>query len=130
MFPGRKNSQRCKSNTKLASYIEVKDLFRIRIRRARCLVITMKGVEFAEKWYTAERIPSRLKRLYLLLIRLIWIKGAVTVNVARRLYGKEVLELASSRGYVNIYDRLRRPPEDVQNRIVEMIGDAPREIYA
>ena len=76
-----------------------------RVQRKRYVVITLKGIEFAEKWYTAR---------------------------ARALVDHEdsVVNRASSRGYVNIDERPRRIPEAVHHKIGAMIGDAPRWIYA
>ena len=95
------------------------------------LMITMKGIEFVEKWHMAERLPSRITKLYQLFLRLIWMRGIMPVDLARWLgYGKEVLEQAISSSYVEMIERPSELPEEVQNKIEEMIGKAPREIYA
>ena len=99
--------------------------------RTLYLGITMKGIRFVEKWYTAEHIPSHLTKLYRLLLRLIWMKGTMTTNLARRLgYSNNVLKLASSGSYVEIHNRILRLSEAIQNKVVAMIGEAPRRIYA
>jgi hypothetical protein len=58
-------------------------------------------------------------------------KGIMTTHFARRLgYTNEVLELAASKGYIEVYNNPIKPSVVVLNKIVEMIGDAPRCIYA
>jgi len=95
------------------------------------LMITMKGIEFVEKWHTAERLPSRITKLYQLFLRLIWMRGIMPVDLARWLgYSEEVLEQATSSRYVEMIERPNELPEEVQNKIEAMIGEAPREIYA
>ena len=101
------------------------------LRRARYPVITMKGIQFIERWYTAEHIPPQQMRLYQFLLRLIWMKGTMTTNLARRLgRNKEILKLASSRGYMKGENKLIRPSRAIQDKIGAMIGEAPRWIYA
>jgi hypothetical protein len=91
----------------------------------------MKGIAFVEKWYMTEHIPSDLTRLYQFLLNLIRMKGSMTTNLARRLgYTREVLKLATSRGYVKVNNRPVKPSGVVHHKINEMIGDAPRCIYA
>lgn len=104
---------------------------KFRIQRKRYLVITMKGIEFVEKLYTAEHIPSNLTRLYQLLLKLIRMKGTMTINFARRLnYIREVLKLATKKGYVKVNNRPIKSSGAVHNKIVKMIGKVPRWIYA
>jgi hypothetical protein len=91
----------------------------------------MKGIAFIEEWYTAEHIPSNLTRLYQLLLNLIRMKGTMTTHFARRLgHTSKVLKLAISQGYVKVNTRPIKPSGAVYNKIVEMIGEAPRGIYA
>jgi hypothetical protein len=91
----------------------------------------MKGLKFVEKWYTADHIPPQLTRLYQLLLRLIWMKGTMTTNLTRRFgYNKEILKLAGSMDYVKIKNSLILPAEAIQKKIVTMIGEAPRWVYA
>jgi hypothetical protein len=91
----------------------------------------MKGVQFVEKWYTAVHIPSHLTRLYQLLLRLIWMKGTMTTSHAQRKgYNNDVVKLAGSKRYVEIGNRPHNPSEAIQNKIITIIGKAPRWIYA
>ena len=101
------------------------------LRRARYIMITMKGLKFVENWYTARHIPYHLTRLYQLLLKLIWMKGNMTTTLATRSgYGNEVVQRASAEGHVTISNTRSRPSEAIQNTIDAMIGSAPREIYA
>ena len=99
--------------------------------QTRYLMITVKGVQFVEKWYQAESIPADLAKLYQLTLKLTWMRGVMPFNLATRIYyGKKPIELAKSRGYVKITRRYNRLSEDVKMRIREIIGEAPRQIYA
>jgi hypothetical protein len=101
------------------------------LRRARYLVITMKGLQFIERWHTADHIPPQLTKLYQLLIKLFRMKGTMTTNLAKRLgYNKEILNLADAEGYVKIEHSFTRPSKSIQNTIATMIGEAPKWIYA
>ena len=97
-----------------------------RVQRKRYVVITLKGIEFAEKWYAAQEISPRVTRLYQLLLGLIWMRGTMTVSVKQVGHEDSVVNRARLRGYVIIDERPRRIPEDVQHKI----GEAPRWIYA
>ncbi len=101
-----------------------------RIQRKRYVVITLKGIEFAEKWYAVSQIPPRLTRLYQLLLGLIWMRGTMTVSAKQVDDEASVVRQASSKGYVKIYERPVRPSESIHQKTVEMIGEAPRWIYA
>jgi len=101
-----------------------------RVERKRYVVITLMGIEFAEKWYAVIQIPPRLTRIYQLLLGLIWMRGTMTVPANQVENEGSVVSQASSRGYVKIYDRPIRPSEAIQKKIREMIGEAPRWIYA
>ena len=91
----------------------------------------MKGFEFAEKWYHAECVPSHIAGLYRLLLKLIWMEDIMAVSYAQRLgYSMTVVNKALSEGYVKIAERPIGLSEAVRDRIVRMIGEAPREIYA
>jgi len=101
------------------------------LRWARYLVITLKGVRFAERWYHAAHVPPTIARLYQLLLKLIRSKGVVTIGFGRRIgYGGKVINQALSRGYVTIGSGPRMLSDRVRERIVEMIGEAPRDVYA
>ncbi|MCW4037871.1 MAG: hypothetical protein NWF13_03950 [Candidatus Bathyarchaeota archaeon] len=99
--------------------------------RDRYLVITLKGLRFAEKWYPVEHVPSHIARLYQLLLKLIRVRGVMAVNPAKRMgYGENVIDQALSTGCIEIWGRPSRLPESVRDKILELIGEAPREIYA
>jgi len=93
-------------------------------------MITLKGIEFAEKWYAAREIPSHVTRLYQLLLGLIWMWGIMTVPAKQVDQKNSVVNRACARGYVNVDERPRRIPEEVQHKIGAMIDEAPRWIYA
>lgn len=94
-------------------------------------MITMKGFVFAERWYCAEHIPTHIVRLYQLLLKLIRMKGIMALGLAKRMgYGEKVIDQALSSGYVEVVGRPSGLPDSVRDKIVEMIGEAPREIYA
>ena len=101
-----------------------------RSQRKRYVVITLRGIEFAEKWYAAREIPPNVTRLYQLLLGLIWMRGTMTVPAKQVDQKNSVVNRASSRGYVYIDERPRRIPEAIQHKIHAMIGEAPRWIYA
>ena len=91
----------------------------------------MKGLRFAEKWYHVEHVPSHIARLYQLLLKLIRVRGVMAVNLAKRMgYGEKVIDQALSTSCVEIMGRPTRLPENVRDKIMEMIGEAPREFYA
>lgn len=101
------------------------------LRGARYLVITMKGLRFAEKWYQVEHVPPHIVRLYQLHLKLIQMNGTMAVDLTKRMsYGEKVIDQALSSGYVEIVNRPSGLPDSVRDKIVEMIGAAPREIYA
>lgn len=96
-------------------------------RRARYLVMTMKGIKFTKKFYRAEHVPANLTRFYQLLLKLIRMKGIMPVGFAQRLgFSYLCIGMATSRGYVKITGVPVRPPKDVQEEIAKMIGEAPR----
>jgi len=101
-----------------------------RRQQRRYVVITVKGVEFAEHWYAARRIPPHMSRLYQLLLGLIWMRGIMTVPVGLVDRKDSVVNQARLQGYVTIEERPRWIPAAVQHRIGAMIGEAPRWIYA
>ena len=99
--------------------------------QTRYLMITVKGIQFVEKWYQAENIPADLAKIYQLILKLTWMRGVMPFNLATRIYyGKKPIEQARSRGYVKITGRFNRLSEGVKKRIREIIGEAPRQIYA
>ena len=101
------------------------------LRRPRYVVITLEGARFIEKWYLSEHIPFHLTRLYQFLLGLIWMRGTMTTDQAQRLgYNAKLVQLASSNGYVKIHNTPQRPSIAIQNKIIVMIGEAPRRIYA
>jgi hypothetical protein len=101
------------------------------LRGTRYLVITLKGLRFAEKWYPVEHIPPHIARLYQLLLKLIRVRGVMAVSLAKRMgYGEKVIDQALSTGCVEIWGRPSSLPESVRDKILEMIGEAPREVYA
>ena len=101
------------------------------LRWARYLVITMEGLRFAEKWYHAEHVPPHIAKLYQLLLKLIRSKGVLAIGFVRSMgYGRKVIDQSLSSSYVKIVSRSSVLPDSVRDRIVEIIGEAPRCIYA
>ncbi len=99
-------------------------------RGARYIVITIKGLDFTEKWFQAKQVPSRITKVYQLLLKLIHTKGVMAVNDAERMgYGGRVIDQALSSGYVEVAGRRTRLSKDIQNKIVEIIGKAPEKFY-
>jgi len=91
----------------------------------------MKGIEFVERWYHAVHVPAELTKLYQLLLKLIWMKGVMEARLAQKLgFSALCIGLAESNDYVKITRIPVRPPEEVQRKIADMIGKAPRWIYA
>ena len=94
-------------------------------------MLTMKGIEFAEKWYYAEHVPADLTKLYQLLLKLIWMKGVMEAGLAQRLgFSPLCIGRAVSAGYVKATRTPASAKDDVQKKIAEIIGEAPRRIYA
>ena len=91
------------------------------------LVVTMKGVRFVEDWYAAEHIPAELVILYQFLLRLVWMHGRAPLNAAGY---NTLVKHGQTKGYVKIVRRPGQLPNCVHERIVSLLGDAPREIYA
>jgi len=94
-------------------------------------VLTMKGIEFAEKWHYAEHVPANLTKIYQLLLKLIWMKGVMETELAQRLgFSPVCIGRAVSAGYAKVISTPVSPKDDVQKKIAEILGEAPRRIYA
>jgi len=94
-------------------------------------VITIKGIKFTKEWYYRAHIHLPIARLYQLLLRLIWMRGIIVLHHPLRLtkWGK-IMNQALSEGYVKIVEKTHLSSEGIRERIKQMIGDAPRDIYA
>ena len=90
----------------------------------------MKGIQFAHEWYYRAYIPPQVVGLYQLLLRLIWVRGIMVLHHSLRLtkWG-EIMNRALSEGYIKIVEKPRLSSEEIRDRIEQMIGKAPREIY-
>jgi hypothetical protein len=101
------------------------------LRWVRYLVITMKGLRFAGSWYRAEHVPPHIANLYQLLPTLSRSKGVLATSFVRKMgRGGKAMKKALSRSYVKIVSRLRMLSDSVQDTMPEMMGEAPRWIYA
>lgn len=91
-------------------------IFRVQ-RRSQYLMLTMKGIEFADKWYYAEHVPANLTKLYQLRLELIWMKGVMEAGLAQRLgFSSLCIGRAVSPGYVKATRTPANPKDDVQKR--------------
>lgn len=103
----------------------------IRPFTSRYLVITMEGVRFAEKWCDTQSIPVDKMRLFQSAIKLISTKGVMPMFFAKRWgYNEKLLEQASSKGYVEITGRLKGVSNEVQHKVLDIMSEATREVYA
>ena len=99
--------------------------------RNRYIVVTREGVEFADRLFQAEKVPSNLCRLYQLLLKLTRMRGTVTVKQVRRLgFSPLTIGRAISKWYVKVHTKPVKPPVEVQKKIEDMKGKAPAAIYA
>lgn len=93
-------------------------------------MLTVKGIQFTEKWFHAEHVPANLTKLYQLLLKLIRMKGVMEVRLAQRLgFSSLCVGRAVSAGYVKVFNLPIMPEKDVQQKIAEIIGEPPRRIY-
>lgn len=101
------------------------------LRWARYPVITLKRRRFAENWHHAERVLSHMARIYQLLLKLILSKEVLAIGFVRRMeYDRKVMDQTLSSRYVTIVSRPSMLSDSVQDRIIEIIGEAPRDVYA
>ncbi|MDQ1280645.1 MAG: hypothetical protein QG670_1908 [Thermoproteota archaeon] len=95
------------------------------------VIITMEGIKFVENCFTAEQVPTDETRMYQLLLKIIHAKGILPINEVETMgYDRAFLEYALSRGYIEITTRLVKISEEVQSKIAEIIGKAPKTFYA
>ncbi len=95
------------------------------------MVLTMKGIEFVEKWFSAEHIPASLTKIYQLLLKLIWMKGIMEAELAQKLgFSSLCIEKAVSAGYVKVSSLPIMPEKDAQQKISRLVGKPPRRLYA
>lgn len=103
---------------------------RIRVpRRDRYVVVTIRGLEFLERWFHASRIPSRLAGIYQLLLRLTWSGGKLKAVLAIKLWRSEVLTEALKNGYVRLVRKTDGLPLEVQKKISNIIGQSRGDYY-
>jgi hypothetical protein len=94
-------------------------------------MITSKGLNYAERWHPIEHIPPEHMKLYQLLLKMIWMGGKMTINQAILIgYSKKIIAEARLNGYIKIVRRQDKLPYNIQQKISEMIGKAPQQIYA
>ncbi len=106
------------------------DLIRT-MRWYQYLMITRKGLDYAEKRYYLKNVPLEHMKLYQLLIKIIWMGGKMNINQAIMAgHSNTILKQASSNGYIKIVRRQDKLPYNIQQKISEMIGKAPQQIYA
>jgi len=99
--------------------------------RKQYLVLKAKGLEFLETWFgTLKCVPPNLTKLYQLLLHMVTMKGMVPVYLALRIgYTIKVIDEAVTRGYVESSPVPKKPSEEISERIREIIGRPPREMY-
>jgi len=106
------------------------DLIRT-MRWYQYLMITGKGLDYAEEWYSLKNIPLEHMKLYQLLIKMIWMGGKMNVNQAIMAgHRNKILTEASSNGFIKIVRLQDKLPYHIQRKISEMIEKAPQQIYA
>ncbi len=94
-------------------------------------VITLKRIKFTKEWYYRFHIHPPIARLYQLLLRFIWLRGIMVLHHPLRStkWGKN-MNPTLSKGYVKIVEKTHLSSEEIRERIEQMIGKAPRDIYA
>jgi hypothetical protein len=98
---------------------------------ARYPAITLRGFRFMKRGFHAAHVPPHVARLYLLLLRLIRSKGVLAIGfVRRKRHGSKVIDPALSSSHVTNVPKLRMLSDRVRERIVEVKGEAPRDVYA
>jgi len=100
-----------------------------RLPRNRFIVLTIKGLEFVESLFHAPKIPSKLARTYQMLLQLIWTGGRLKVDIASRLWNRDVLTDALRDGYIRLTQNTEELPFELQERISEMVGRPSGEYY-
>jgi hypothetical protein len=91
----------------------------------------MKGFSFAERLYYSEYIPTNIVKIYLLLLKLIWMNGVADINyVWRRGYNNKIINRAVSEGYIEIVEKPIQISKHIHSKIEKIVGEAPEEIYA
>jgi hypothetical protein len=93
-------------------------------------VVTLKGIKFVYKWYYRDYIPPHIVGPYQLILRLIWMRGIMALyhSLKSTKWGK-IINQALSQGYVKIVEKPHLSSKEIRDRIEQMIGKAPREIY-
>jgi len=106
------------------------DLIRT-LRWYQYIMMTSKGLDYTEKWHSIDHIPQENIKLYQLLLKMIWMGGKMTLNQAV-LLGHSTKTIAEARlnGYIKIVRKQDKLPYNIQQKISEMIGKAPQQIYA
>ena len=100
-------------------------------RQIQYLVLEVKGLEFVETWFrTSKCVPPSLTRLYQLLLHMVTMNGTLPVYSALKLgYTSKLIGQAVSKKFVELSLVPRRPSEEVLQRIREIIGKPPREMF-
>jgi len=99
--------------------------------RKQFLVLKVEGLKFLKIWFGAQKcVPPNLTKLYQLILHMVTMKGMIPVYLALRTgYTSKLINEAVKRGYVELSLVPKKPSEEVLNRINEIIGKPPREIY-
>lgn len=100
-------------------------------RQKPYLVLDVEGLEFVEAWFgTSKCVPSSLTRLYQLLLHMVTMKGTLPVYSALKIgYTSKLIGQAVSKKFVELSLVPRRPSEEVLQRIRELVGKPPPEMF-
>jgi hypothetical protein len=100
-------------------------------RKSTFLILTNDGIKFARKWQRSNnKVPTNISRLYQLIIKIIMMKGVITLNEAQRIgYNKSVIQDAISRKYLRLTRKPSKPSREVIQEIKKFIGKGRTPLY-
>lgn len=99
-------------------------------RKGPFLILTNDGIKFAKRWFRSrKKVPPKMSRLYQLIIKIVMMKGVITLIGAQRIGYSEVIQDALTRGYVRLTRKFMEPSKEVKKQIITLIRKDPKRIY-
>jgi len=102
-----------------------------RSRKGPFLILTSDGMKFAIKWRRSKgKIPPKMSRLYQLIMKIIMMKGVITLIGAQRIgFTNKVIQDAISRKYIRLAQKPSKPSIKVLQEIKKFIGKGRKPLY-
>ena len=95
------------------------------------LILTNDGIKFAKRWFRSrKRVPPKISRLYQLILKIVMMKGVITLIGAQRIgYAEKVIQDAISRRYLRLARKPSKPSREVTQDINKLIGKGRKQLY-